>query len=67
MCDAIREWVNSAEGDDMNLLLDALQIRVDASRDGSELRGVIPSSAPTDVHAHVRSMVTAAAPARTLP
>ena len=57
MCDAIREWVNSAEGDDMNLLLDALQIRVDASRDGSELRGVIPSSAPTDVHADVCSVV----------
>ena len=34
MCDAIREWVDSAEGDDLNLLLDALQIRVDASRDG---------------------------------
>ena len=57
MCDAIREWVDSAEGEDMNLLLDALQIRVDASRDGSELRGVIPSSAPTDVHADVCSMV----------
>ena len=57
MCDAIREWVDSAEGDDLNLLLDALQIRVDASRDGSELRGVIPSSAPTDVHADVRPVV----------
>ena len=54
MCDAIRAWVNSAEGEDINLLLEAPQIRVDASRDGSELRGVIPSSAPTDVHADVR-------------
>ncbi len=57
MCDAIRDWVNSAEGEDMNLLLNALQIRVDASRAGSELRGVIPSSAPTDANADVRLVV----------
>ena len=56
ICDAIREWVSSAEGEDMNLLLDALQIRVDASCDGSELRGMIPSSAPTDDHADVRAV-----------
>ena len=58
MCDAIRAWVNSAEGEDINLLLEAPQIRVDASRDGSELRGVIPSSAPTDVRADVRPVVS---------
>ena len=53
ICEAIAAWIRDADGDDFKLLLEALQIEVRASREGSELRGVIPNSAPTDSHADV--------------
>jgi site-specific DNA recombinase len=50
-------WVRDAEGDDFELLLQALQIEVRAEKGRAELIGVIPEYASVGHHADVRSMV----------
>ena len=40
----IREWVHDAEGDDLSLLLNALQVQVHASTERVSIEGVIPVS-----------------------
>jgi len=41
----IRKWVLEASGDDMDLILNALQIKVTASRDQVQIEGSVPVSA----------------------
>jgi site-specific DNA recombinase len=53
----VGEWVRDAEGDDFELLLQALQIEVRAEKGRGELSGVIPEYASPCNHPHVRSMV----------
>jgi vacuolar-type H+-ATPase subunit E/Vma4 len=53
----VGEWVRDAEGDDFELLLQALQIEVRAEKGRGELSGVIPEYASPGNHPHVRSMV----------
>jgi hypothetical protein len=38
----IREWVNDAQGDDLSLLLNALQVQIRASTERVSIEGVIP-------------------------
>ena len=56
-CRGVREWVDHAEGDDFNLLLDALQVNIKAEKGQGELCGVIPDYASTCNHADVCAMV----------
>ena len=53
----VGEWVRDAEGDDFELLLQALQIEVRAEKGSGELSGVIPAYASPCNHPDVRSMV----------
>ncbi|MDP6496203.1 MAG: hypothetical protein QGI09_12595, partial [Dehalococcoidia bacterium] len=53
----VGEWVRDAEGDDFELLLQALQIEVRAEKGRGELSGVIPEYASPCNHPDVRSMV----------
>tara|TARA_Y100000294_G_scaffold120258_1_gene111724 strand:- start:397 stop:1431 length:1035 start_codon:yes stop_codon:yes gene_type:complete len=53
----VGEWVRDAEGDDFELLLQALQIEVRAEKGQGELSGVIPEYASPGNHPDVRSMV----------
>ena len=53
----VGEWVKDAEGDDFDLLLQALQIEVRAEKGRGELSGVIPEYASPCNHPDVRSMV----------
>ena len=57
ICGRVEEWIRHAEGDEMVLLTDALQLRVAASSHAAELSGVIPLYAPSCSDADVRSMV----------
>ena len=54
----VRDWIRGAEGDDLTLLLNALQIRIKAEKGRGELTGVIPEYAPACSHADVCTMVT---------
>jgi len=56
-CRRIEDWVLKADGDDFNLILDALQIEVHAEKGRGELKGLIPEYAPNKSDADVRSMV----------
>ena len=56
-CDAIRAWVLAANGNDVELLADALQLKVWATPAGAEVEGVIPDSASMGSDAHVRDLV----------
>jgi len=57
-CDGVRSWIEQAEGNDLELLLDALQIRLLAEPGRAELSGVIPTDyAPLDGHADVCAVV----------
>ena len=53
----VGEWVRDAEGDDFELMLQALQIEVRAEKGRGELSGVIPEYASPCNHPDVRSMV----------
>ena len=53
----VGKWVRDAEGDDFQLLLQALQIEVRAEKGRGELSGIIPEYASPCNHPHVRSMV----------
>ena len=55
--DQVREWVDQAEGDNLELLLEALQIKVRAERGRGELEGIVPEYAWQNSDADVRSMV----------
>ena len=61
-CLGIREWVENAEGDDFNLLMNALQVGIKAEKGKGELSGVIPDYASPCYHADVRSMVINCSP-----
>ena len=54
----IREWVQGASCDDFGLLLEALQITVNAEKGRGELTGVIPEYARAHNDSDVRSVVT---------
>ena len=54
----VGEWVRDAEGDDFELLLQALQIEVRAEKGRGELSGVIPEYASPGNHPDVCTMVT---------
>jgi site-specific DNA recombinase len=56
-CLGVREWVENAEGDDFDLLMNALQVGIKAEKGKGELSGVIPDYASLCYHADVRSMV----------
>ncbi|MDP6494094.1 MAG: recombinase family protein [Dehalococcoidia bacterium] len=56
-CARVREWIETAQGDDYALLTDALQLRVLAQKDRGELTGIIPEYASDNGHADVCSMV----------
>ena len=58
ICGRVEEWIRHAEGDEMALLTDALQLRVEASSNAAELSGVIPLYAPSCSDADVCTMVT---------
>ena len=53
----VGDWVRDAEGDDLELLLQALQIEVRAEKRQGELSSVIPEYASVGNQADVRSMV----------
>ena len=53
----VGEWVRDAEGDDFELMLQALQIEVRAEKGRGELSGVIPEYASPCNHPNVRPMV----------
>ena len=53
----VRSWVEEAEGDDLALLLEALQVQVRAEKGRGELSGIIPEYSQPNSDAHVRSMV----------
>ena len=53
----VGEWVRDAEGDDFELLLQALQIEVRAEKGRGELSGAMPEYASPCNHPDVRSMV----------
>ena len=55
--DRVREGVEQAEGDNLELLLKALQIKVRAERGRGELEGIVPEYAWQNSDADVRSMV----------
>ncbi len=44
-CGAIRRWVLAANGNEVELLADALQLKLWATPAGAEIEGVIPDSA----------------------
>ncbi len=44
--DAIRAWVAEAEGDDLDLLLRALDVEVTVTRESVEVAGVVPMGQP---------------------
>ena len=58
ICGRVEEWIRHAEGDEMVLLTDALQLRVEASSDAAELSGVIPLYAPSCSDADVCAVVS---------
>ena len=58
ICGRVEEWIRHAEGDEMVLLTDALQLRVEASSHAAELSGVIPLYAPSCSDPDVCAMVT---------
>ena len=53
----IQDWVLSAKGEDLTLLLDALQVQVHVENGRGELKGIIPEYAPKNGHVDVCSMV----------
>ena len=53
----VAAWVRDAEGDEFELLLQALQIEVRVENGRGELVGVIPEYASLCGHAYVCSMV----------
>ena len=53
----VGEWVRDAEGDDFELLPQALQIEVRAEKGRGELSGVVPEYASPCYHPDVRSVV----------
>ena len=57
-CDRIGHWVRQAEGDDFQVIAEALQIQVREEMDRGELTGVIPKYAPNNGNADVCSAVT---------
>ena len=58
LCDRVRTWVESHGQQELPLIGRGLQLSVSASKDQSEVTGVIPEYAPDCNHADVRSMVT---------
>jgi len=56
-CQRIHDWVLEADGDDLSLLLEALQIQVHVETRHGELKGIIPEYAPRKSNADVCSMV----------
>jgi site-specific DNA recombinase len=56
-CKGVRGWIERAEGENISLLLDALQIGIRAEKGRGELSGVIPDYASTCDNAHVCSVV----------
>ena len=57
-CERVRDWIEAAEGDDMALLANALQLNVQADSNSAILSGVIPEYAPSCSDADVCTMVT---------
>ena len=57
-CSRVEQWVLGAEGDDLQLLMDALQITVEASTGKGKLNGIIPEYAPVCSDSDVCTMVT---------
>ena len=57
LCDHVRTWVESHGQQELPLIGRGLQLSVSASKDQSEVTGVIPEYAPDCNHADVRSMV----------
>ena len=55
---AAGEWVRDAEGDDFEILLQALQIEIRAEKGRGELSGIIPEYASPCNHPDVCTMVT---------
>ena len=53
----VRSWIEEAEGDDLALLLEALQVQVRAEKGRGELSGIIPEYSQPNSDAYVRSMV----------
>ena len=56
-CRRIQDWVLSTEGEDLALLLDALQVQVHVENGRGELKGIIPEYAPKNGHADVCAVV----------
>jgi hypothetical protein len=56
-CERVRAWIECADGDDLLLLLEALQIRISAETEQAEVEGVLPMYAPACSDTDVRSMV----------
>jgi hypothetical protein len=53
----VRNWIEQAEGDDLTLLLEALQVQVRAEKGRGELSGTIPEYSQLNSDPDVRSMV----------
>jgi len=58
LCARVRAWVTSRGPDDLPLIGGALQLSIQASKDRSEVYGIIPEYAPDFEHADVRPVVT---------
>lgn len=54
----IRDWVNEAKGDDLSLLLDALQVQVRATPDQVSIEGVVPVLAVGTEADYTRDLAT---------
>jgi hypothetical protein len=54
----IRDWVNNAKGDDLSLLLNALQVQIHGSTERVSIEGVIPLSMSKSEAKSARNLVT---------
>jgi len=60
LCVNVTNWMAQRGPDELPLISQALQLSVRASKDCSEVRGVIPEYAPDCKHANVRDLVASA-------
>jgi site-specific DNA recombinase len=54
----VRDWIQNAEGDDLKLMVDALQLEISMDNKQGKISGVIPDYTGVNSDANVCSMVT---------
>ena len=53
----VSDWIQHAEGDDLKLMVDALQLEISMDNKQGKMSGVIPDYTGANSHANVRAMV----------